>query len=179
MKCPNCKKPTLKKIDFYKVEIDKCSKCQGLWFDYDELRKAKDEKDENLSWLDIDLWQENNKFDLSLIEKKCPLCQKSLYQIKYGQSDIEVDICRSCKGIWLDKGEFKQIIAYLKEKIKSDDLKKYFKHSLKEAGEIFVGPEKLTSEIKDFLLVTKFFQYRLYSQYPLIKHLFIHFPFTK
>ncbi len=179
MTCPNCQKKTLQQIEFHKLPVDKCSLCQGLWFDYDELRQAKDKKDANLNWLDIDLWRESNKIAVTAGKKKCPGCQKKLYQIKYGGSDIEVDVCNNCQGVWLDKGEFGQIIAYLKEKVNTDDLKKYFKHSLKEAAEIFTGPEELSSEIKDFMLVSKFFQYRLYSQYPIIKQIILHLPFTK
>ncbi len=179
MICPNCKKETLEKINLYKNQIDRCSQCQGLWFDYDELRKVKDEKDENLKWLDIDLWKENKEFRASYLKKLCPLCQKTLYEVEYGDSDIKIDICNSCKGVWLDQGELEKIIAYLKRRVSTDSLAKYFKHAFKEAGEIFAGPEELSSEVKDFLLVSKFLQYRLYSQYPIIKDIIIHLPFTR
>ena len=179
MICPKCKKETLGKISFYNNQIGKCNQCHGLWFDYDELRKAKDEKDEDLKWLDVDLWKEDKKFQAFSLEKTCPLCKKNIYEVEYGNSNIKVDICNSCKGVWLDKGEFEKIINYLKEKTSSENLGKYFKYLAEEATEIFTGPEELTSEIKDFLLVLKFFQYRLYSQYPIIKDIIIHLPFTR
>ncbi len=179
MICPNCKKETLEKINFHKVQIDRCTQCHGIWFDQDELRKSKDEKDQYLKWLDIDLWKEGKKFQVSRSEKICPLCQNTLYQVRYGESNIKVDVCHECKGIWLDQGEFKKIIAYLKNIVSTETLTKYFKHTFKEAKEIFTGPEKLSSEIEDFLLVIKLLQYRFFSQYPIIVSMIINLPFTK
>ena len=42
MQCPKCNdKMEVEKIE--DVEIDVCTKCAGVWFDQDELRKAKDQ----------------------------------------------------------------------------------------------------------------------------------------
>ena len=54
MLCPICK-IELEKAIFYGVEVDYCPRCLGVWFEEDELRLAKDEKDKNLNWLDVDL----------------------------------------------------------------------------------------------------------------------------
>ena len=64
MFCPDCKTKLEKQI-FYNVEIDYCPDCLGLFFEKEELRIAKDEKDKNLSWLDIDLWGDKKKFNVS------------------------------------------------------------------------------------------------------------------
>ena len=179
MICPNWKKNTLEKTNFYKNRIDRCSQCRGLWFDRDELRKAKDERDANLKWLDIDLWKENKRFRASSLKKLCPSCEQSLFEIEYGKSDVKVDVCDSCRGVWLDGGEFEKIIAYLKKTVDSETLARYFKHALKEVEEVFTGPEELSSEVKDFLLVSKLLLYRFYSQYPMIKNIITHLPFTR
>ena len=179
MICPNCKKETLEKISFHKVQIDRCTQCYGIWFDQNELRKAKDEKDQYLKWLDVDLWKEDRKFQVSSSGKICPLCKINLYEVEYGESNIKVDVCNSCKGVWLDKGEFKKIIAYLKNTVNTETLTKYFKHAFEEAKEIFTGPEELSSEIEDFLIVIKLLQYRFCSQYPIIKDIIVNLPFTK
>ena len=179
MICPNCKKESLETINFHKVQVNRCSQCQGIWFDQDELRKAKDERDQYLKWLDIDLWKEDKNFRVSSSEKLCSLCKTPLYEVKYGESDIKVDICNLCKGIWLDEGEFRKIIAYLKETVSTETLGKYLKHTFEETKEIFVGPEELSSEIEDFLIVIKLLQYRFCSQYPRIQDIIIHLPLTK
>jgi len=174
--CPNCNQETLKEIPLYKNKVDKCNKCGGIWFDQDELRKAKDNKDEFLKWLDIDLWKKEKKMEAFSSKKKCPRCKKNLYEVKYEESDIKVDICNSCKGIWLDKGEFKKIISHLKNVINTETLSKYFKHAFEEAKEIFSGQESLSSEVEDFFIVTKLLQYRFLSQYPTIRDLIIRLP---
>ncbi|MCK4781586.1 zf-TFIIB domain-containing protein [Candidatus Parcubacteria bacterium] len=179
MICPNCKKETLKKITFHKNKVDICKECHGIWFDKDELRKAKDEKDQYLKWLDVDLWKEKKEFQASSSQKVCPLCKKNLYEIKYGKSNIKIDICNSCKGVWLDKGEFKKIIIYLENIVNTETLSQYFKDMLEEAKEIFTGPEELSSEIKDFFIVTKLLQYRFCVQYPIINDIILNLPFTK
>jgi len=176
MNCPNCKKETLEKISFYKTQIERCSQCGGIWFDRDELRKAKDERDQYLKWLDIDLWQKGKKFQISVSKKICPVCKVPFYAVNYGESKIEVDICNSCKGIWLDKGEFKKIILYLKNIVATERLTKYLKYVFEEAKEIFTGPEELSSEIKDFLTVIKLLEYRFYSQYPIIIDIILRLP---
>jgi len=166
----------LEKITFNKIEVDKCSQCYGVWFDQDELRQTKDEKDQFLKWLDVDLWEKEDKFKAFSSDKLCPVCKTNLYEIDYGNSNIKIDICNSCKGIWLDKGEFKKIINYLKNVVNTETLSDYFKHTLEEAKEIFTGQEGLSSEIKDFFIVTKLLQYRLLSQYPTINNIIINLP---
>ena len=92
MLCPICKK-TLSSTILSNVEVNYCPNCLGLWFEEEELRWAKDEKDVNIRWLDIDLWKENKKFQVSLSGKICPLCKVNLHEVKYGESNIKVDIC--------------------------------------------------------------------------------------
>jgi hypothetical protein len=175
MVCPNCNLD-LKKIIFHNVEIDYCPRCLGLWFQEDELRQAKDDKDENLNWLDIDLWQDQKKIAVSQTDKKCPQCSKSLYEVDYGQSGVVVDICNDCKGIWLERGEFKKIIDYLREKRKEEVLGNYTANLLEEAGEVFTGPEPFRSELKDFLSILKILDYKFLAQYPYIADIIISLP---
>lgn len=179
MDCPNCKKEILEKITFHKNQVDKCSQCNGIWFGQGELRKSKDEESQFLRWLDVELWKDAGKFKVFNSSKTCPLCEVNLYEVNYGDSKIGVDVCNKCKGVWLDKGEFKKIITYLKDKVNAEDLSEYLKHTLKEAKEIFTGQEGLTSEIKDFLVVIKLLQYRFYSQHPAITGIITNLPFTK
>ena len=165
MNCPLCKKE-LEKAIFYGVEVDYCPNCLGLWFEEDELRLAKDEKDKNLNWLDIDLWKRKNKFKVYLGERLCPACRLPLYEVYYGDSRIIVDFCSLCKGIWLDRGEFKRITDYLRKKANFEILNNYAKNLFQEAAEILIGSETLREEIFDFLTVLKLLNYKLAVQYP-------------
>lgn len=42
----------------------------------------------------------------------CPKCGQKLDPESYGQ--VEVDVCPSCKGMWLDATELEQIVASTK-----------------------------------------------------------------
>ena len=170
MNCPLCK-TELKKAIFYQTEVDYCPKCLGLWFEKDELRQAKDEKDKDLNWLDINLWEDKTKFRISQDKKICPQCGVHLYETGYGDSGIKVDLCNLCQGIWLDRGEFKKIIDYLKEKGGEEILKNYFKNLIEQGIEIFTGPETFRSELSDFLMVLKLLNYKFTAQYPTISKL--------
>jgi len=167
MNCPICKEK-LKKAVFYGVEVDYCPKCLGLWFEQDELSQAKDDKDKDLNWLDIPLWKEKAKFRISQAGKLCPSCSVPMYEVNYGDSNIKVDLCNVCKGIWLDRGEFKKVIDYLKEKGKKEVLENYFKNLIEEGGEVFTGPESFKSELSDFLTILKLLNYKFATQHPII-----------
>ncbi len=185
MFCSNCQKIQLNRAIFNKTEVDYCIQCLGIWFEQDELRQAKDEKDKELNWLDIDLWEENEKFKITLNPKICPACSVPMYEVNYGESEtcphtknlvVGVDLCNLCQGIWLDRGEFKKIIDYLKNKGSYEAANNYFKNLIQEGAEIFTGPEKLKAEVFDFLTVLKLLNYKFAEKYPKITELILDLP---
>ena len=161
----------LEKALFNGVQVDYCPTCLGAWFEQDELRWAKDEKDKQLNWLDVDLWRDKSRFKISKIRKVCPLCRMPLYEVNYDNSKIKVDLCNSCKGIWLDRGEFKQIMIYLKTKADYEILHKYSKNIRQQIWEVFAGPEKFKEELVDFLTLLKLFNYKFVVQHPFLNSL--------
>ncbi len=175
MKCPLCKK-SLEEAIFYGVEIDYCPKCLGLWFEEEELRWAKDERDKDLNWVDIDLWEKETSFKISPSQKFCPSCRFSLYTVTYGDSKIKVDLCNLCRGIWLDRGEFKKIIEYLRKKGHYEVLNNYAKNLIKEFWEVFTGPETFREEISDFLTILKVLNYKFAIQHPNITKIISNLP---
>ena len=175
MFCPNCK-IELEKAILHNVEIDYCPKCLGIFFEEDELRWAKDKADKNLNWLDIDLWKNETKFKISRLGKLCPSCRMPLYEVNYEDSGVVVDVCNLCHGIWLDRGEFKRIIEYLKREADYEVLEKYTKNLLQEFWEIFTGPEIFREEISDFLTILKLFNYKFTTQYPTITKIISNLP---
>lgn len=52
---------------------------------------------------------------------KCPRCQKDNAFATESYESIEIDRCRSCKGVWLDEGELVKIVQ-TKDKKFSDAL---------------------------------------------------------
>jgi Zn-finger nucleic acid-binding protein len=178
MICPLCK-ISLEKSLLHNVEVDYCQKCLGLWFEEEELRWAKDEKDRNLRWLDIDLWKDKTKFKISRGIRLCPFCRLPLYEVYYGRSGIIVDLCNVCHGIWLDRGEFKKIIDYLKREADWEVLNNYLEDLKEEFWEIFIGPENLKEEVLDFLAVLKLLNYKFLVQHPFLSSLILNLPLPK
>jgi len=176
MLCPICKKIKLEQIILSGVEVDYCPKCLGLWFEEEELRLAKDYKDNDLKWLDIDLWKDEKKFKISLGQKLCPKDQLPLYETEYADSTIRVDLCNTCKGVWLDRGEFQKIIQYLKDKADTEVLSNYLKNLREELWEIFQGPETLKEEFEDFIAILKLFAYKFTTQHPVIAKIISSLP---
>jgi Zn-finger nucleic acid-binding protein len=175
MNCPNDNE-NLEKILFHNVEADFCPKCLGLWFDHEELSLAKNDKDKNLNWLDVDLWRDKSKFKALRISKFCPVCRVGLVEINYDESKTKVDFCKMCSGVWLDRGEFKQIINYLKRKSDYEILNNYTGNFVKELWEVFSGPEVFRDELGDFLTLLKLFNYKFITQHPHIRELIDSLP---
>ncbi len=173
--CISCGE-SLKRATLYDVEIDYCPECLGIWFEEDELRLAKDKKDDNLKWLDFDLWKDKRKFKINRGNKLCPECRLPLYEVNYGDSKIKVDVCNICKGVWLDRGEFKEILSYLKNKGNQEILNSYAKNLAQETLEIFIGPETMRSEIEDFVTILRLFKYKFITQHPKISQIILGLP---
>lgn len=176
MKCPQCD-IGLEQTLLADVEIDYCPRCYGLWFEENELQWAQNKKDQELKWLDIDLWKHEEEFHVDVGGKLCPVDRLPLYEVRYGDSDIQVDVCSVCHGIWLDRGEFKEVIEYLKEKGEYEVLHNYAKNLFEELWEVFSGPEILREEVLDFLAILKLFRYKLAVQHPVITKLMLSVPY--
>jgi Zn-finger nucleic acid-binding protein len=43
----------------------------------------------------------------------CPNCNASMSEVK--RNDVAFDMCPSCRGVWLDRGELEKIIAGAKD----------------------------------------------------------------
>jgi hypothetical protein len=175
MNCPNDNE-YLQKMLFHDVEVDYCPQCLGVWFDKDELRLAKDDKDKNLNWADVDLWRDKGSFQVAHSKRLCPVDRTRLVETRYDNSRIKVDFCKMCNGIWLDRGEFKQIINYLKNKSDYEILNHYTKNLAVELWEVFSGPETFREELADFLTLLKLFNYKFITQHPHIAGLLEDLP---
>ncbi len=166
----------MRKAVFYNTQVDYCPQCLGVWFDQGELRQAKDEKDITLNWLDIDLWHDSTKFQVGKTAKICPVDFEPHYQIEYNDSDIKVDLCDVCHGVWLGRSGFKKIIAFLKDKKADELLHHYLSNLVEEGKEIFVGPESFREEADDFLMLVKLFNDKFVVQHPNISQIILGLP---
>lgn len=178
--CPNCQH-MLNPYDYRGVHLTECSHCHGLWFDRDELRKAKDQTDDDLRWLDFDLFGDaSNKFQTKTGKKECPRDSTILNSLTYADSKIIIEVCPKCQSVWLDADEFQKIIEYLEHIVISKPANEYTKATLKEFTEIFTGPENRISELKDFLSVAHLLNMRVAIENPWIitlsENIYRYFP---
>ena len=176
MICPICKSEELRKTLINNTEIDYCNNCLGTWFNQGELEAIKNERDKNLSWLDIDLWKQANEFKVSYGIRICPVCRMPLYEVYYGDSKIVVDVCNICHGLWLDRAEFKKIITWLKEKADYEIMHNYSKNLFREFTEVFNGPESFREELLDFIIILKLFSYKFAGENPTLASLMAYVP---
>ena len=163
--CPKCEKE-LRQCTIGTVELDECIACEGTWFNNDELRKCKDQTDSDLNWMDFEIWKHKDRFLVSAKPIHCPHCNTEMVAINYDTTDIEIDYCVNCQGVWLDGGEFQKIIEALTDELLTKTVSEYARASLTEAKEIISGPESRISEWKDFLNILRMLQYRALVENP-------------
>ena len=90
------------------IVIDQCLKCGGVWFDEDELYRAKHGTAASIE-KNLDVWKLKKETLLSG-GAKCPRDGAVLKAFKnnYFKGDLEIDICPRCEGIWLNYGKFSE-----------------------------------------------------------------------
>lgn len=165
MNCPKCK-TLLHKKNVKGTEVEECAKCEGIWFEKDELRRIKDQIDSDLNWMDFDIWKHPEKFAGADHRINCPACHQPMSVLNYDQTTVEIDYCTQCRGIWLDKQELQQIIDALEEELLTKSPSDYVKATLEEAKELLTGSESFVSEWRDFTTILRFLQYRILSLKP-------------
>jgi Zn-finger nucleic acid-binding protein len=151
------------------IEIDECRGCNGIWFDRDELRSLIDQTDQDLNWMDFELWKHKDRFQIGNNPKTCVHCEIQMVVIEYDQTGIEIDYCQKCEGIWLNEGEFEKIVEQLTSELLTMSFSEYLKATLQEAKEIITGPERFISEWRDFLTVLRFLEYRVFIDNPKLR----------
>lgn len=175
MRCPNCF-GQLENITYKHVMLDRCARCDGLWFDADEFRRVKDAEDDFLRWIDVDLFKHEERFRISRGLRTCPKDGVPLYKVEYGESGVTVDLCHVCAGMWLDDGEYRAILDYLRAKVAQENVEGYLSHLWEEAAEIVAGPESMPSEFQDFLIVQRLLAYHLFARMPFLSSLVAQLP---
>ncbi|HBB33265.1 MAG TPA: hypothetical protein DDZ80_16675 [Cyanobacteria bacterium UBA8803] len=104
MKCPKCQ-GSLEAVVYSDIQVDRCTDCQGIWFDSMEAQHLKEIK--GSEEIDTGDPQIGTKFD-TIADINCPKCKtKMTKMVDLKQSHIWYEKCPVCYGIWFDAGEFK------------------------------------------------------------------------
>lgn len=90
------------------VAVDRCSACDGIWFDAQELNQLLAEDARQVA--SLSRGSENELADGK--KGHCPRGGETLMRV-YSAVDrtVIIDACPECRGIWLDGGEFKKLFA--------------------------------------------------------------------
>jgi uncharacterized protein len=107
IKCPQCSETKLTKRDYKGTPVDICEGCGGLWLDKGELNKVAHPIQGDLEFCSREHADKQSQFT----ELECPNCPgKKLLKAKFIEfTDITLDHCPKCDGIWLNKGELDAI----------------------------------------------------------------------
>jgi len=118
--CPRCHL-FLQTIDLQlreKFLIERCERCLGLFFDPGELETFLEKTVTNVHAIDPQRLDEvqnvkrSSEYPVSYID--CPVCRKLMNRINFGpRSGVIADQCRD-HGLWLDGGELRQILEWVK-----------------------------------------------------------------
>ncbi|WP_036477655.1 zf-TFIIB domain-containing protein [Myxosarcina sp. GI1] len=106
LECPRCN-GLLKTVIYHNVEVDRCARCHGIWFDSLEAETLKTIAGSEI--LDIGSVNYSAPNDLTSIDIRCPRCEETMIQIvDIDKERLWYEKCPDCQGIWLYAGEFTQ-----------------------------------------------------------------------
>ncbi len=121
LRCPK-DATIMERVQVAGVVVDRCGKCGSLWFDASELKTILKAKDK-VSALDSGASTQGAAKDtksFALAGRLCPRDSTPLATVPDDdQIHIQVDLCRSCRGVLLDAGELKDLSDFkLSERLK-------------------------------------------------------------
>ncbi|HTX51700.1 MAG TPA: zf-TFIIB domain-containing protein [Caulobacteraceae bacterium] len=109
MKCPN-DNGDLAPATRDGVAMQACPKCSGMWLTRPELNTLEDKA--------FDLGDDEKGtlvFDAEPSNRPCPECGKPMKTFNYRAYELELDFCDEGHGYWLEAGEDRQLLNWMKE----------------------------------------------------------------
>ena len=106
MRCPKCRSD-MQQLDIDGTVIDRCNRCQGIWFDAGEMEVLRD-KDIAKA---VDTGSARQGKILDRIEDyRCPRCGGHMTRVvDEQQRHIGYETCNDCSGSYFDAGEFRDL----------------------------------------------------------------------
>ncbi len=115
MECPRCRH-AMQEILYEGVKIDTCPNCEGEWLDRDELKQIVKRREEVFTPDQIAQVQasiEGSEPAPAADDSPalaCPRCGAEMRRFRYaGTTQVLIDRCPACGGIWFDKDELEQV----------------------------------------------------------------------
>ena len=119
------------------VAVMCCPGCEGLWVQRQRLgvvldgymRRLAERQDGKL-----ERRKRINPREVETVRRICPECGRAMAKLNYAyNSNVIVDQCDTCHGIWLDKGEVEKLAEFFKY----CGLPESFRKQLAEIKEIY------------------------------------------
>jgi Zn-finger nucleic acid-binding protein len=152
------------------IRVQRCPECGGTWYPKDQLRLLKDRASRgDYRWIDVDLWKDAARFRAAKQERyACPADGSPMTTVRYGDSEVRIDICSTCAGAWLDRGEYERILAHLERVVLGSSVNDYLDDVREEFVEVFTGPEGPGPELRDLAKIIYLLQLRFTVEHPRI-----------
>lgn len=103
MNCPKCA-AEMERVVVEGVEVDRCTKCRGLWFDRGEDEQLRSEADK----VDSGTPAAAPK-TVAAGAVNCPRCKTRMIEMAVlNHAHIKYESCKVCFGVFFDSGEYKE-----------------------------------------------------------------------
>jgi uncharacterized protein len=108
MQCPKCDS-IMEVVEIKGHQANRCTRCQGLWFDHAAHKVIKREK--GAEKIDIGDAEVGKGYD-HMTDVPCPRCESTLARVPdRHQRHIHYDICPQGHGVFFDAGEFRDFVV--------------------------------------------------------------------
>jgi PAT family beta-lactamase induction signal transducer AmpG len=106
MRCPKCR-ADMEQIDVEGIEVDRCTICNGIWFDAGEMDLLKNKQ----AAAAIDIGDAKTGKQSNAIDSyQCPRCSGAMVKVvDPRQTHIWYETCSACHGSYLDAGELRDM----------------------------------------------------------------------
>jgi Zn-finger nucleic acid-binding protein len=96
------------------IQLDQCRRCGGIWCDKWELFPLDGDEAGRLDAPDEDLLRDNIRLAKKILY--CPRCADALesFADPILPKEIQLQRCRHCDGLWLNRGHFRRYKEYQK-----------------------------------------------------------------
>lgn len=104
MNCPKCD-DSMQSVQFGEITVDRCTGCQGIWFDMLEHEHLKEiPGSEVIDIGDPAVGRQHNE----QMKVDCPVCHVHMIRmVDAQQPHIWYENCPVCHGVFFDAGEFR------------------------------------------------------------------------
>jgi Zn-finger nucleic acid-binding protein len=108
--CPRDPEQVLETVHEHGIEVDRCPRCRGAWYEYSELAALESTvagKDYMIGTIEYATRES---------ELVCPAGGEPMVAFNYRAYNLELDACPGEHGFWLDAGESDRVRDIMRER---------------------------------------------------------------